>query len=605
MPAITDPIPSPLRTRKHSRRSRVSVIVGILLAMLILPSAAGAADDTSLVSVNAAGTDGGNGDSSQLSISADGMKVAFESTANDLVGTDTNRRPDVFVRDLTTGTTTLVSVNAAGTDSGNGVSYGPSISADGTKVAFGSDDSNLVGTDTNGTDDIFVRDLTAGTTTLVSVNAAGTDSGNGDSFSLSISADGTKVAFGSSASDLVGTDTNGGQDVFVRDLTTRTTTLVSVNLAGNDSGSPGSHNFYQQSISADGTKVVFTSQASDLVGTDTNGAYDVFVRDLSTGVTELVSVNAAGTDSGNSESLMRAISADATKIAFTSEASDLVGTDTNGLQDVFARDLTTGTTILASINAAGTDSGNAASIDPVMSADGTKVAFSSSASDLVGNETKGRYNAFERDLTAPIDTRTTLSSSHSPSIVGERVTYHATVSPAPVGGAVKFSDAGIMIAGCGHRSVNASTGRATCHVTYGAPGSHLITAAYSGDAVFGASTSSALAQEVAYAVKLLYDPARSRKSGSTIPIKVQLLDYAGNDVSSPGIVLTVSDLSPGPAPGSPPSGPFTYMSFTQGPGYQLNVKTTKYPGSTYTLSFTAGGDPTTHTAGFKVGAIDE
>ena len=601
VPTITDPI-SHLRARKRLRGGRVSVIVGILLVVLILSSVAGATPTTTLVSVNAAGTDGGNGDSGQLSISADGTKVAFESTARDLVGTDTNRRPDVFVRDLTTGTTTLVSVNAAGTDSGNGVSYGPSISADGTKVAFGSDDSNLVGTDTNGTDDIFVRDLTAGTTTLVSVNAAGTDSGNGDSYGPSISAAGTKVAFGSSASDLVGTDTNGGQDVFVRDLTAGTTTLVSVNTAGNDSGSPGSLNFYQQSISADGTKVVFTSQASDLVGTDTNGDYDVFVRDLTTGVTKLVSVNAAGTDSGNSSSLMRAISSDATKIAFTSEASDLVGTDTNGLQDVFARDLRAGTTILASINAAGTDSGNAASDDPVMSADGTKVAFASIASDLVGNETKGRGNAFVRDLTASIATSTMLSSAHDPSTVGGPVTYHATVSPAPVGGAVKFSDAGITIAGCGHRSVNASTGRATCHVTYGAPGSHLITAAYSGDADFGGSTSSVLTQEVTYAVKLLYDPARSHKSGSTIPIKVQLLDFAGNDVSSPSIAITVSGFSPSPAPGAPPSGHFTYMSFTQGPGYQLNVKTTKYPANTYTLSFTAGGDATTHVVQFKVGA---
>jgi hypothetical protein len=120
----------------------------------------------------------------------------------------------VFVRDLQTGTTTLVSVNSPGTDSGNHWSGNPVISADGRYVAFKSYASDLVATDTNGDYDVFVRDLQTGTTTLVSVNSTGTDSGNDESGNPVISADGRYVAFKSYASDLVATDTNGESDVF-------------------------------------------------------------------------------------------------------------------------------------------------------------------------------------------------------------------------------------------------------------------------------------------------------------------------------------------------------------------------------------------------------
>ena len=138
----------------------------------------------------------------------------------------------MFVRDLKTGTTTLVSVNQAGTDSGNGIfgSISPAISADGRFVAFTSFSSDLVATDTNGDFDVFVRDLQSVTTKPASVNQAGTNSGNGLSYDPGISADGRFIAFSSRANNLVAKpDTNAGQpfpdsqtDVFVRDLQTET-----------------------------------------------------------------------------------------------------------------------------------------------------------------------------------------------------------------------------------------------------------------------------------------------------------------------------------------------------------------------------------------------
>jgi Tol biopolymer transport system component len=363
---------------------------------------------TTLVSFNKDGTNSGNGNSWTSAISADGRFVAFQSTADDLVATDTNGTWDVFVRDRESGTTTLVSVNKEGTGSGNSYSIFPNISADGRFVAFSSRADDLVATDTNGKQDIFVRDLQNGTITLVSFNKDATDSGNGDSWTSAISADGRVVAFTSIADDLVTTDTNGKHDVFVRDLQSGTTTLVSVDKDGTDSGNGGCSTSENPVISVDGRIVAFHSWSDNLVDTDTNGTWDVFVRDLQSGTTTLVSVNKDGTDSGNGGSKVQledyqmpqtTISSDGRFVAFSSWADDLVATDTNGKQDIFVRDLQSGTTNLVSVNKDGTSSGNGNSWNPVITPDGRFVAFTSFASDLVATtDTNGERDIYVRDL---------------------------------------------------------------------------------------------------------------------------------------------------------------------------------------------------------------
>jgi Tol biopolymer transport system component len=193
------------------------------------------AGTTTLISINSAGTGGGNNSSRLGTISADGRFVAFVSDANDLVTIPvTFMRSHVYVRDTCIGapggcapSTTLVSVDSAGTAEGNGGSGGSPIvmNDDGRFVAFDSLATNLVATaDNNGVADMFVRDLVAGATTLVSVNAAGTSTGNAQSgllgpASVSISADGNRIAFLSFATDLVpgGVPTQ-QQNAFVRDL---------------------------------------------------------------------------------------------------------------------------------------------------------------------------------------------------------------------------------------------------------------------------------------------------------------------------------------------------------------------------------------------------
>jgi len=227
-----------------------------------------------LVSVNRRETGSGNGDCFFPALSASGLVVAFTSYASDLVAHDTNGTTDVFVHDPWKERTTLVSINRTGTDSGNGDSFFPVLSASGLVVAFMSNASDLVANDTNGAGDVFVRDLWTGRTTLVSVNRTGTGSGNDFSNFPVLSASGRLVAFESAASDLVANNTNGAGDVFVRDLWTRTTTLVSINRTGT-----GGNDFSNFPVfSADGRLVAFTSYASDLVAHDTNGTTDVFVR---------------------------------------------------------------------------------------------------------------------------------------------------------------------------------------------------------------------------------------------------------------------------------------------------------------------------------------
>ncbi len=340
------------------------------------------------VSVASLGAEGNEG-SSYPSISADGRHVAFHSFATNLVGGDTNGSSDVFVRDRQGGTTERLSVSSLEAE-GNGVSAFPSISADGRFVAFESTASDLVSGDTNGTYDVFVRDRQSGKTECVSVGASGVQ-GNDHSFGPSISADGRYVAFTSFASDLVSGDTNERPDVFVRDRQLGVTERVSVD----SSGAGGNSNSERPSISADGRYVAFDSFASDLVGGDTNGAFDVFVHDRQTGATERVSVDSGGAE-GNTASQLAAISADGRHVAFMSFASDLVGGDTNGWSDAFVHDRQSGTTERVSVSSAG-GQGNGQSSGLSISADGRHVAFESSAANLVSGDTNGDDDVFVRD----------------------------------------------------------------------------------------------------------------------------------------------------------------------------------------------------------------
>jgi Tol biopolymer transport system component len=209
--------------------------------------------------------------SDEPSVSADGRYVSFASYASNLVAGDTNGVRDVFVWDRLGGATVRVS-QAPGGFTTDGASSGPSLSADGRYMAFASDASNLVPDDTNGVRDVFVWDRQGGGLARVS-QAPGGLAANGSSFGPSVSADGRYVAYGSYASSIVTGDSNNGADVFVWDRQSGGTVKVSQAPGGGATNDDS----YDPSVSADGRIVAYDSYASNIVPGDTNEREDVFV----------------------------------------------------------------------------------------------------------------------------------------------------------------------------------------------------------------------------------------------------------------------------------------------------------------------------------------
>jgi Tol biopolymer transport system component len=357
--------------------------------------------DTVRISVASDGRQG-NGDSNEPSVSADGRYVAFESASAHLVPGDYDKLADIFVHDRQTGQTEGVLVASHGTE-GNLESEEPSISADGRYVAFWSFSNNLVPGDTNQLRDVFVHDRQTGETSRVSVAS---DAEEGDSWSMSpsISADGRYVAFTSDATNLVPGDTNDGEDVFVHDRQTGQTVRISVASDGRQ----GHLGYDQPSISADGRYVAFDSFATDLVPGDTNSKCDVFVHDRQTGEKVRISVASDG-GQGNLSAGQPSISADGRYVAFQSRASNLVPGDTNSKNDVFLHDRQTGETVRVSVASDGTE-GNRDSDEPSISDDGRYVAFVSSASNLVPDDTNDDEDIFVHDRETGETVRISVSS---------------------------------------------------------------------------------------------------------------------------------------------------------------------------------------------------
>jgi hypothetical protein len=268
----------------------------------------------------------------RLAISADGRFVAFRSSAAALVAGDTNGLSDVFVRDTVGASTTRVSVGAGSAQS-NGASGMPDLSADGQIAAFQSYGSNLVASDTNGTSDVFVRNLNTGTTTRVSVAANGAQ-GNAYSGAPSLSASGQRIAFMSYASNLAAGDFYQTADIFVRDTSTGTTQRVTT--AADGTGADGRSGLAR--ISGDGQFVVFMSFATNLVPDAVDLVWSVYERDMAAGKTVRVGLPPAE-DGTVLESDLPAVSADGRFVSFQSPGLVPVGDGVMSRYDVFTRDL--------------------------------------------------------------------------------------------------------------------------------------------------------------------------------------------------------------------------------------------------------------------------
>jgi uncharacterized repeat protein (TIGR01451 family) len=436
----------------------------------------------------------GSGHSRFPSISADGTKVAFQSRAANLDPADTDTNSDIFVKDLATGAITLASTSDTGIK-GSGGSFAPAITPDGTKVAFSSTSADLDPTDTDTIFDIYVKDLTTGDMTLASISDTGLKS-NGKSELPSISADGTKVAFQTGARNFDPADTDFKLDVYVKDLATGNLTLASTSDAGvkgdesselaaisadgtkvafqsfahnldpaysdlgvfvkdlatgniilantSDAGVPGCCVSGSPAISGDGTRVAFYSESANLDPADTDPTFDIFIKDLTTGEITLVSTSDAGVNGNNSSGAAGllldpppALSADATKVAFFSFATNLDPADTDATLDIYVKDLTTGDITLASTSDTGVK-GNGASFAPAITADGTRLAFESRATNLDQADTDTILDVYVKEL-GEAELSVGKSDSPDPVFLGKDLSYVVRLmngSPDPASGAL-------------------------------------------------------------------------------------------------------------------------------------------------------------------------
>ena len=462
-----------IHVRWFREAARPVTAVVLLLCSLTLPSGSAAASQTSLVS-GACPEIEGNSDSQLPAISGDGRFIAFYSSASNLVPGDANGQHDVFMRDRHTGEIELVAVSSSEEHANNESAY-PRVSADGRYVVFHSSATNLVPADTNGRDDIFLRDRLVGTTQRVSISSNGTEADE-HSGAGTITPDGRYVAFMTGARNFSAVDTGSNYDIYVHDRTTGLTELVS---QAEDGTRPANGDADSASISDDGRYIVFAS-ATPLVATDDNGQPDIYVRDRTAGTLGLVSQAPDGTI-GNNRSLAivgGAISGDGRYVTFMSEASNLVADDGNESWDVFVRDLTTDTTTIISTNSAG-EPGNSASVAPAISGDGSVVAFSSEATDLVAGDGNGLQDVYTRPRDGGPITRINVSSSGQEATGGS--SRSATLSRD--GTVVAYVSSATNLDG-GHPSfsdvfVNAAV---TCQSLPTPPGAPLNVTAASGDA---------------------------------------------------------------------------------------------------------------------------
>lgn len=374
-----------------------------LTALVATSVGSGAPGDTTRASIGTGGIEG-NGDSISPSISADGNRVAFKSRASNLVAGDTNTFDDVFVRDRTAGTLTRASIPVLGGEPNAHVTE-PAISADGSVVAFSTTATNMAPGIPVGVSQVYVR--AGGITQLVSKASDGTP-GSGNSYVPTLSADGRYVAFWSNANNLVGgADAPFTGDVFVFDRQTSTIELISKSTAGAPAN-PGEDS-HLPSISGDGRYVAFQSLSTTFSAADTNGQRDIYVRDRVANTTTLISTSTSGT-LGDLESAEPAISEDGSTVAWESRATTLVPGDTNGDPDIFVRTLATNTTARVSVSTAGTQAVGASG-SASLSADGRYVAFQSAAPNLVAGDTNANNDVFVRDRQLAKTTRESLSST--------------------------------------------------------------------------------------------------------------------------------------------------------------------------------------------------
>ncbi|HEY3857098.1 MAG TPA: hypothetical protein VGO67_22160 [Verrucomicrobiae bacterium] len=346
---------------------------------------------TDIIATNGAIVTSLDPEARKIDISADGRFVGYTLT-NKAGGTS------IQLWDAQSGTSTQVS-GAGATNSA--ICDMPRLDQTGRYVAFNSDDSTLT-TNSDGQFHLYVRDTFDNSVQLADVISGGTNVISTVTTPFHLSADGSVAAFDCMDGSISVAPYK--YDVFARILNTNVTELISMAAATLPSLTPlGDNEFTTTSVSSNGQFVAFTSEAAGIDGIVTNGEPTVYLHDFSNGGNTLVSANTNITGpsryGGSGFSGEPSISTDGRYVVFSSSASDLVPNDTNNFEDIFMRDMQTGTCVLVSKDLSGAGEGNGSSYSPQISTDGRYVLFFSSANNLVAQKAVGSV-AYWRDLEA-------------------------------------------------------------------------------------------------------------------------------------------------------------------------------------------------------------
>ena len=350
-----------------------------------------------------------NGSSSYPSMSADGKRIVFHSEASNLTEGDTNNSFDVFLYDALSEQLKLISISNEGTQS-NGASTNPKISADGRFVMFQSGATNLSSTATaNGIKNLYLYDVTNDSLSLFTKNQAG-EQANGNSYDFELSADGNYITFTSEATNLTGDDyANNTPRIFLLDRSSNHISLITKPVSSEPVTRPSSN----PDITRDGRFIVFRSFSSNLTTDDSNGQYDIFLHDRESGVTKKISKHRDGTQ-GNSNSSNPRFSEDGQFVFFISNASTLVDSDTNNLSDIFKFSIEQNSLSRVLIDTAQLqpDYSSAFTSTPF---DSRFILFSSHATNLVSGDTNQKSDIFFHDSITGKIRRLSLTASGSES----------------------------------------------------------------------------------------------------------------------------------------------------------------------------------------------
>jgi hypothetical protein len=343
-----------------------------------------------------------------LDISPDGRFVAYIA---DNGTTNFSASTSIYLWDSQTGSNTLISADTNNIAPSNAICDWPSVDASGRYVAFLSSATDFVTNSLSGQYPchLYLRDVQSGTSSLLDKDTNAIGSSVAPSTVPRMNATGGVIAFESPDADIVANDRNHDFDIFLRDTVADSVELISAHdptLASSTANGPSAASTF--SLSADGRFVAFASDADNLLPNDTNGVRDVFVRDLVTGQTIVASVD-ANTNAADGPSSEPAISGNGRYVAFSSTADNLAPNDSNRARDVFVRDLQAGATILVSVNVTATGTGNNASYSPLISNDGRYVLFRSKATNLAAGSFTGGENLFLRDMQSSVTYALTTS----------------------------------------------------------------------------------------------------------------------------------------------------------------------------------------------------